>query len=141
MSWDLSSEEVICNKLESQQTTVFAFSKKIKELEAKNVELEKKISWSCKINSSLEVRLADAELIRDCNASQRDAAMRSLKIAVEALEFYGDKENWQAPEDQGFEHHDTLDNSLADMIHEDHDKKTGGKRARQALAAIKGEEI
>jgi predicted RNase H-like nuclease (RuvC/YqgF family) len=64
---------------------------KIKELEAKNGELNEKISWSCKINSSLEVRLADAELIRDCNASQRDAAMRSLKIAVEALELIGGK--------------------------------------------------
>lgn len=66
---------------------------------------------------------------------------KKLEIAVKALEFYGDKENWQAPEDQGFEHHDTLDNSLADMIHEDHDKKTGGKRARQALAAINGEGV
>lgn len=46
MSWDLSSEEVICNKLESQQTVIFAFSKKIKELEAKNVELEKKLEIS-----------------------------------------------------------------------------------------------
>jgi hypothetical protein len=35
MSWDLSSEEVICEKLENQQRTIFAFSKKIKELEAK----------------------------------------------------------------------------------------------------------
>lgn len=34
MSWYLSSEEMICNKLESQQTVIFAFSKKIKELEA-----------------------------------------------------------------------------------------------------------
>ena len=42
MSWDLSSEEVICSKLESQQTTIFAFSKKIKDLETKNDELEKK---------------------------------------------------------------------------------------------------
>lgn len=43
MSWDLSSEEIICNKLESQQTVIFAFSKKIKELEAKNAEFEKKL--------------------------------------------------------------------------------------------------
>jgi hypothetical protein len=35
MSWDLSSEEVICEKLENQQRTIFAFSKKIKELETK----------------------------------------------------------------------------------------------------------
>ena len=36
MSWDLSSEEIICAKLESQQTTIFAFSKKIKILEKEN---------------------------------------------------------------------------------------------------------
>ena len=35
MSWDFSSEEVIVEKLESQQRTIFAFSKKIKDLEAK----------------------------------------------------------------------------------------------------------
>jgi hypothetical protein len=39
MSWDLSSEEVICEKLENQQRTIFAFSKKIKELEAENKKL------------------------------------------------------------------------------------------------------
>lgn len=33
MSWDLSSEEVICDKLESQQRTIEAFSRKIKEQE------------------------------------------------------------------------------------------------------------
>lgn len=47
MSWDLSSEEVICNKLESQQTTIFAFSKKIKSLEANNVELERLADNAC----------------------------------------------------------------------------------------------
>jgi len=36
MSWDLSSEEVICAKLESQQTTIFGFSKMIKMLEKEN---------------------------------------------------------------------------------------------------------
>jgi len=63
-----------------------------------------------------------------------------LKVAVEALEFYANKENWQAPEDQGFEHHDTLNNELADMIHEDHDNETGGKRAREALKKVKDAE-
>jgi hypothetical protein len=59
-----------------------------------------------------------------------------LSVAVEALEFYGNKENWQTPEDQGFEHHDSLSNDLADMIHEDDDKETGGKRAREALKKV-----
>jgi hypothetical protein len=36
MSWDLSSEEVICAKLESQQATIFGFSKMIKILEKEN---------------------------------------------------------------------------------------------------------
>jgi hypothetical protein len=35
MSWDFSSEEVIVDKLESQQRVIFAFTKKIKDLEAK----------------------------------------------------------------------------------------------------------
>ncbi len=40
MSWDFSSEEVIVEKLESQQRTIFAFSKKIKELEEKLAAFE-----------------------------------------------------------------------------------------------------
>ena len=40
MSWDLSSEEAVVNKLEAQQKTLFAFAKKIKELEKKIRELE-----------------------------------------------------------------------------------------------------
>jgi hypothetical protein len=35
MSWDLSSEEVICSKLENQQRTIEMFSRKIKALEEK----------------------------------------------------------------------------------------------------------
>ena len=54
MSWDLSSEEAICNKLESQQTVIFAFSKKIKELEAKNGELDKQVKQLEKIINSNE---------------------------------------------------------------------------------------
>jgi len=76
-------------------------------------------------------------IVEEIKQSENYALKKKLKVAVEALEFYGNKENWQAPEDQGFEHHDSLDNTLADMIHEDHDKKTGGKRAREALEKIK----
>jgi hypothetical protein len=43
MSWDLSSEEVICNKLESQQTVIFAFSKKIKKLEEQLEKAESEV--------------------------------------------------------------------------------------------------
>jgi len=55
MSWDLSSEEVITAKLESQQTVIFAFSKKIKELEK---ELEQQ-RFNNKHNLSIDQTVAD----------------------------------------------------------------------------------
>ena len=55
MSWDLSSEEVICAKLESQQTVIFAFSRKIKELEK---ELEQQ-RFNNKHNLSIDQTVAD----------------------------------------------------------------------------------
>ena len=74
MSWDLSSEEVICNKLESQQTVIFAFSKKIKDLEAKNVELENKLSHANQIMTAMT------------KTSQNNFEIqRKLKIAVMAM--------------------------------------------------------
>ena len=62
-----------------------------------------------------------------------------LKSARECIEFYGSEKNWQSPEDQGFEHHDTLSNGLADMINEDDDGECGGKRAREFLRGLEGE--
>jgi hypothetical protein len=40
MSWDLSSEEVICSQLESQQRIIEAFSKKIIKLQKENEQLK-----------------------------------------------------------------------------------------------------
>jgi hypothetical protein len=41
MSWDLSNEEVICEKLESQHRIILMFTKKIKKLEDENKKLRK----------------------------------------------------------------------------------------------------
>ena len=74
MSWDLSSEEVIVDKLENQQRTIFAFSKKIKGLEEKldarkesyKEEFEKYLkAYHIEINQKIELQkqLAQAKKI------------------------------------------------------------------------------
>jgi hypothetical protein len=40
VSWDLSSEDVIVNKLEAQHATILLFSKKIKDLQARISEAD-----------------------------------------------------------------------------------------------------
>lgn len=116
MSWDLSSEEVICNKLESQQTVIFAFSKKIKELEAKNVELE--------------TRLQVAEGEWKTYATVSKSLSKKLQVAVDVLDFYAKTESWEA------------DGWIANAdLHEpwgDQGISLGGKCAIEALENIKG---
>lgn len=117
MSWDLSSEEVICNKLESQQTTIFAFSKKIKDLEAKNVELENRNKEFCQRETYSE--------------RERKLLVKKLEIAVKALEFYAKTESWEA------------DGWIANAdLHEpwgDQGISLGGKCAIEALKIIRKE--
>jgi uncharacterized protein YigA (DUF484 family) len=85
------------------------------ELQAKNAELEKK--------------LTDAENWKEIYGASSESRLEKLKIAVEALEFYGE-----------------INNSLT--VHEDHPDREKfptlsgglymtGRRARQALAVIK----
>ena len=107
--------------------SLFVMAEKIDELEAKNVELE---------------RLADNACMDwhfKCEALEK-----KLKIAVEALEFYSSWKNYGSSVHPFLERYSAeimLDSSEIEYIETDGDifKETfAGKRARQALAAIKG---
>lgn len=61
---------------------------------------------------------------------------KALEIANEAIGFYADTANWQAPEDQGF-HVDDLSLGVRDMIEaEDSMSGCGGEKAREAKKQI-----
>ena len=77
MSWDLSSEEVITNKLESQQKTIFVFTKKIKQLEEQIIELKKKVQMNIH-NSAFNGLMSE-------NKELKEALDWSTTIAMEAL--------------------------------------------------------
>ena len=63
---------------------------------------------------------------------------KKLAVATEALEFYGDVDNWTRRDTYFWENIDRDD--CADYPHFTRDVKlTGGKRARQALGKIKPE--
>lgn len=94
MSWDLSSEEVICDKLESQQTVILAFSKKIIMLEhelkyAKAIitEIQADKFEARAIIKELEakLKLKDEEVL--CCAENWADDQKKLQVAVEALEY------------------------------------------------------
>lgn len=107
MSWDLSSEDVICDKLESQQRTIEMFSRKIKELEAKLLVTEKGrdhnlvrlieysdqcIDLEAKLQVTVGAGLATKKYYQDKEDQLKNANHRTwlvkekLKVAVEALE-------------------------------------------------------
>lgn len=117
-------QESLLTEIERLKDLNFDLQKQvIPELEAKNVELEKK--------------LADAELLRDCNASQRDAAMRSLKIAVEALRFYADRMSYSLDDYEGISGEMRSRVVLyGDSIEVNDVSSHAGRRATEALAAI-----
>ena len=57
--------------------------------------------------------------------------------ANKAIGFYGDKENWQTPESQGFSV-DDLSMGVYDMIEtDDSESGCGGDKAREAQKQIK----
>ena len=80
MSWDLSSEEVICAKLESQQTVIFAFSRKIKELEK---ELEQQ-RFNNKHNLSIDQTVADKIEQLEKELELRSSWVKHHQACVEA---------------------------------------------------------
>lgn len=80
MSWDLSSEEVICAKLESQQTVIFVFSRKIKELEK---ELEQQ-RFNNKHNLSIDQTVADKIEQLEKELELRSSWVKHHQACVEA---------------------------------------------------------
>jgi predicted nuclease with TOPRIM domain len=79
----------------------------------------------CRLVNALNHKIKQLE---QENAKLKDR----LKEAENVIEFYADTNNWQSPEDQGFQV-DAYSEGLADMIDNDDDIGFGGKRAREYL--------
>lgn len=154
----------ICESQVIEHDQVFVFMEdhemKIESLKAKNGELEKwvkhhqkSVELGRKRECELEKKLVEAlanlkESERSSNAYVRltepenTLLKEKLKVAVEALEFYGNIENWRNPKypkKADFNVLDSEDGRDVDAIKGGH--MIAGKRARQALSKIKSEGV
>lgn len=70
---------------EFNEGSIQDYKLKIKDLEKKLALAEGEWKTYAKMSDELSKKLAEAELMRDINASQRDACMKMVLVAKEAL--------------------------------------------------------
>lgn len=108
-------------QVKMERPTVFKLNNKIKEFEAKNVELEEKLEDEIALSKEIEQNYLEAK--------------EKLDIAVEALEFYANYENWIATANGKYKYEGIF------FISRDSPylQTENGKKAFEALSKIKSE--
>lgn len=81
------------------------------------------------------IRFADMSYGIQCHADRLAPLHAALLKCVEALEFYGDKNNWNRDLD-GWRH-DIVEKDLDDETLNDWTRRFSGTRAREALADLR----
>lgn len=90
-------------------------------------------------SDQLKEQMAIIEYV-DYQASKINQLEEKLKVAIEALKFYGDKENWCGfDEEQGFIWLNSFVSSPQDYENLEGTVMTAGRKAREALAKLKRE--
>jgi hypothetical protein len=114
-------------KLELAEAEVIKRGENFNKVSERLAEADKKVTREVFKYSTMEsIREANKNL-----GSRLNKAEEKLKVAVEALEFYGDAKNWRMSEMCSL----VSDSILKDDI-ENSWRTSGGKRAREALKKI-----
>lgn len=75
----------------------------------------------------------------ECCKKEHEETLRQHNIMREALEFYADKDKWALLEDSSNMRSEIIAKDLQEFRPNKRAEYCGGKRARQALAQIRGE--